>query len=127
MGVLGQGAKASGEHAGDAGEDSHDGGAGDGDLGDVAPSLHEHQTVNVADDAQDQADEQADVHRLTKEADLLLDGAGVNASLVKAELGKEHVEDQIHRGITVVMGGGHDAARVVVIGRPALLHRLGDE
>ena len=107
--------------------DGHDGGAGDGNLGDVAPALHEHQTVDVADDTQDQTDEQADVHGFTEEADLLLDGAGIDADLVETELGKQHVEDQVHRGVTVVVRGGHDATGVVVIGRPALLHGLSDE
>ena len=123
----GQGAKTRGEHTGDAGEDGHDGGAGDGNLGDVAPALHEHQTVDVADDTQDQTDEQADVHGFTEEADLLLDGAGIDADLVETELGNSTLRTRYIGDVTVVVRGGHDATGVRCNRSTSdLLHGLSD-
>ena len=79
----------------------------------------------MADDADDadehadeHADEEADDHRLTKDADLLLDGLRVEVDLGEVEKVEHRIDEHGEDGGLDVVHGDDRAVRIAVVRRP---------
>lgn len=74
--------------------------------------------ADAADDADEHADEEADDHRLTKDADLLLDGLRFEVDLVEVKKVEHRVDAHGEDGGLDVVHGDDRAVRIAVVRRP---------
>ena len=124
---LGDRREGTSKDAGDLGEDSHDGSGCDAAGCDLAPGSKLTELVEVTDDTDEQAEEEAEGHGLTDEAELLAQDGGVGVDLVQAELVEQqvqrHGEDAHGSGVQ----GGDGAVGITIVVGPTLSDNLGAE